>query len=173
MKIFQCPLSFTVIYYRNTVVYYHIPTIIFAITIVSQHWKVYAGDNKVDTVEVSPEKNPDNAGCCICSAGDKVDTTEEVNDEEDTGPSPIDMSFPTGQGCWKIFLYLISLPLMGPMYITLPDTRNPKCKKFFVVTFLGSIIWIAAFSYLMVWWATVVGQVAGIPPAVSQYIVYF
>ena len=101
-----------------------------------------------------------------------VDTTEEVSDEEDTGPSPIDMSFPTGQGCWKIFLYLISLPLMGPMYITLPDTRNPKCKKFFVVTFLGSIIWIAAFSYLMVWWATVVGQVAGIPPAVSQYIVY-
>lgn len=28
-----------------------------------------------------------------------------------------------------------------------------KSRKFFVVTFLGSILWIAVFSYLMVWWA--------------------
>lgn len=26
-------------------------------------------------------------------------------------------------------------------------------KKYFVITFLGSIGWIAIFSYLMVWWA--------------------
>ena len=40
-------------------------------------------------------------------------------------------------------------------------------KKFFPVTFLGSILWIAAFSYLMVWWATVTGDTVGIPPEVS------
>lgn len=28
-----------------------------------------------------------------------------------------------------------------------------EARKFFVITFLGSIIWIAMFSYLMVWWA--------------------
>lgn len=28
-----------------------------------------------------------------------------------------------------------------------------KSQKFFVMTFLGSILWIAVFSYLMVWWA--------------------
>ena len=33
-------------------------------------------------------------------------------------------------------------------------------------TFIGSILWIAVFSYLMVWWATVAGDTAGIPPAV-------
>ena len=40
-------------------------------------------------------------------------------------------------------------------------------KKFFIITFLGSILWIAAFSYLMVWWATVAGEAIGIPPPVS------
>lgn len=39
-----------------------------------------------------------------------------------------------------------------------------ESRKLFVITFLGSIIWIAMFSYLMVWWAH---QVSGdsLPPA--------
>ena len=39
--------------------------------------------------------------------------------------------------------------------------------KFFIWTFVGSTIWIAFLSYLMVWWATVVGETLGIPSAVS------
>ncbi|XP_062457731.1 sodium/potassium/calcium exchanger 1 isoform X4 [Pezoporus occidentalis] len=35
-------------------------------------------------------------------------------------------------------------------------------KKFFVITFFGSILWIAVFSYLMVWWAHQVGETIGI-----------
>ncbi|XP_049669187.1 sodium/potassium/calcium exchanger 1 isoform X2 [Accipiter gentilis] len=35
-------------------------------------------------------------------------------------------------------------------------------KKFFVFTFFGSIVWIAVFSYLMVWWAHQVGETIGI-----------
>merc|ERR1712088_29311 len=55
---------------------------------------------------------------------------------------------------------------MFPLYYTLPDTKKPKLKKFFVITFLGSIVWIAVYSYLMVWWATVTGKVIGISDAV-------
>jgi Ca2+/Na+ antiporter len=65
---------------------------------------------------------------------------------------------------------------MAPLFITLPDTKNNEFtffpsfkvpgKSFFVWTFIGSILWIAVFSYLMVWWATVAGDTAGIPPAV-------
>lgn len=43
-----------------------------------------------------------------------------------------------------------------------------SAKKFFPITFLGSILWIAAFSYLMVWWATVTGNTVGIPPEVRE-----
>lgn len=39
-------------------------------------------------------------------------------------------------------------------------------KKFFAVTFIGSIFWIAAYSYLMVWWANVAGDTVRIPPEV-------
>ena len=35
-------------------------------------------------------------------------------------------------------------------------------KKFFAMTFLMSIVWIMVFSYLMVWWTTVIGNFAGI-----------
>merc|ERR1739848_248898 len=48
----------------------------------------------------------------------------------------------------------------------LPDTRGERGKKFFAITFLGSIMWIAAFSYLMVWWATVTGDAFSIPPEI-------
>jgi hypothetical protein len=40
-------------------------------------------------------------------------------------------------------------------------------KKWFPITFMGSIAWIAAYSYLMVWWANVAGDTVGIPPEVN------
>jgi hypothetical protein len=40
-------------------------------------------------------------------------------------------------------------------------------RKFFIITFTGSILWIAVYSYLMVWWATVAGETMSIPPPVS------
>jgi len=92
--------------------------------------------------------------------GSEEGVGEEIDEE------PIDMSFPTGGDWKKILLYLISFPIMFPLYYTLPDTKKPKMKKFFAITFLGSIIWIALYSYLMVWWATVAGKVIGIPDTV-------
>ena len=44
--------------------------------------------------------------------------------------------------------------------------KKPQWKNWFVITFLGSIVWIAGYSYLMVWWATVAGKVIGIPDTV-------
>lgn len=63
--------------------------------------------------------------------------------------------------------YLLVAPIIFPLWLTLPDTRTPNGKKFFPITFLGSIIWIAAYSYLMVWWAGVIGVTADIPAEVS------
>lgn len=46
------------------------------------------------------------------------------------------------------------------------STRLISGKKFFPITFIGSIFWIAAYSYLMVWWANVAGDTVAIPPEV-------
>ncbi len=46
-------------------------------------------------------------------------------------------------------------------------------KRFFVITFIGSILWIAAYSYLMVWWANLTGETVNIPPEVSRLKEFF
>lgn len=78
------------------------------------------------------------------------------------------MSWPrTGkQRIW----YLLVAPIVFPLWLTLPDTRRQCKKKYFPVTFIGSIMWIAAYSYFMVWWANVAGETVEIPPEVKKRI---
>merc|ERR1712199_138183 len=47
-----------------------------------------------------------------------------------------------------------------------PDVRNEKRKNLFVISFFMSIMWIGVFSFLMVWWATIIGMVANIPDTI-------
>ncbi|XP_075214973.1 solute carrier family 24 member Nckx30C [Lycorma delicatula] len=88
----------------------------------------------------------------------------EPLDEEDEGNEPLDMGWPDTNR--KRLTYLLVAPIVFPLWLTLPDTRTPRGKKFFPVTFLGSILWIAGYSYLMVWWANVAGDTFSIPPEV-------
>uniref|UniRef100_A0A914YFK5 Sodium/calcium exchanger membrane region domain-containing protein n=1 Tax=Panagrolaimus superbus TaxID=310955 RepID=A0A914YFK5_9BILA len=74
---------------------------------------------------------------------------------------PIDMTFPN-TFC-KQCTYIALLPIMFPLYLTLPDVKKPHRKKFVIFSFIGSILWIAFYSYLMVWWATTIGVTIGIP----------
>ncbi|XP_038190647.1 sodium/potassium/calcium exchanger 2 isoform X1 [Arvicola amphibius] len=83
-----------------------------------------------------------------------AETTEEEDDQ------PLSLSWPSNAR--KQVTFLIVLPIVFPLWITLPDVRKPASKKFFPVTFFGAITWIAVFSYLMVWWAHQVGETIGI-----------
>jgi len=83
---------------------------------------------------------------------------------DEVQPEPLDMNFPSG--LQKQVTYILLFPIIFPLWLTLPDTRNPKARKFYPITFIGSILWIAAFSYLMVWWATRSGETFSIPPEV-------
>ena len=76
----------------------------------------------------------------------------EEKDEEPDSP----LTFP--QGCCKRFLWIISLPITLLLIITVPDCRRERWKRWFVVTFITSIVWIGAYSYLMVWMITVIGE---------------
>ncbi|EAL39591.3 AGAP008342-PA, partial [Anopheles gambiae str. PEST] len=86
------------------------------------------------------------------------------NELEEEPPEALSMSWP--KGARKRITYLLVAPIIFPLYLTLPDTRTPRGKRFFPITFIGSIVWIAVYSYLMVWWATVVGETSRIPPEV-------
>ncbi|XP_077275882.1 solute carrier family 24 member Nckx30C isoform X1 [Temnothorax americanus] len=84
--------------------------------------------------------------------------------EEDEPPEALNMGWPSSPR--KRLTYILVAPILFPLWLTLPDTRTPRGKKFFPITFIGSIFWIAAYSYLMVWWANVAGDTVAIPPEV-------
>ncbi|XP_042368119.1 sodium/potassium/calcium exchanger 2-like isoform X2 [Plectropomus leopardus] len=99
-------------------------------------------------VEVTPPMNG--------TAGQEGETAEDEEEED----QPLSLSWP--ESARKRFTYLLIMPIVFPLWLTLPDVRKPASKKFFPVTFLGAIAWIAGFSYLMVWWAHQVGETIGI-----------
>ncbi|XP_038071584.1 sodium/potassium/calcium exchanger 2-like [Patiria miniata] len=83
--------------------------------------------------------------------------SQEMPEEE--VEEPLDMSWPPTLR--KRITYILLAPLIFPMWLMLPDVRREEKRKYYPATFLGSILWIALFSYLMLWWATVFGQTIG------------
>uniref|UniRef100_A0A3B3UP30 Sodium/potassium/calcium exchanger 1 n=1 Tax=Poecilia latipinna TaxID=48699 RepID=A0A3B3UP30_9TELE len=91
---------------------------------------------------------------------DEDEDEDEYEEEEEKEDDPLSLQWPDTPR--KQITYLFLLPIVFPLWLTVPDVRNQKSRKFFVLTFLGSIMWIAIFSYLMVWWAHQVGETIGI-----------
>ncbi|XP_008101689.1 sodium/potassium/calcium exchanger 2 isoform X1 [Anolis carolinensis] len=110
--------------------------------------------NHAEKIEVAV--TPPNDGSGPVQNGAAVGADEGDEDEE----QPLSLAWPDTPR--KQLTYLFILPIVFPLWATLPDVRKPTSKKFFPFTFFGSISWIAAFSYLMVWWAHQVGETIGI-----------
>ncbi|XP_019502825.1 PREDICTED: sodium/potassium/calcium exchanger 1 isoform X4 [Hipposideros armiger] len=91
---------------------------------------------------------------------DEEEEDEEEEEEQDEDEEPLSLEWPETRQKQAIYLFL--LPIVFPLWLTVPDVRRLESRKFFVITFLGSIMWIAMFSYLMVWWAHQVGETIGI-----------
>ncbi|XP_046350106.2 sodium/potassium/calcium exchanger 3-like [Haliotis rufescens] len=59
------------------------------------------------------------------------------------------------------------VPIRCLLHFTVPDCRRPgKWRKTYPLTFTLSIVWIAAFSYVMVWMVTIAGDALNIPDTV-------
>ncbi|CAJ0590992.1 unnamed protein product [Cylicocyclus nassatus] len=74
---------------------------------------------------------------------------------------PLDLSWPETH--LKRFIFVLLAPITFPLALTLPDVRKPSWRSWFIVTFVGSVLWIALYSYLMVWWANTIGETFAIP----------
>ncbi|CAN8187365.1 unnamed protein product [Coccothraustes coccothraustes] len=94
------------------------------------------------------------------SSSESQEDSDSDSTEGDENDEPLSLEWPESRTKQAIYLFLF--PIVFPLWSTLPDVRNSESKKFFVITFFGSILWIAAFSYLMVWWAHQVGETIGI-----------
>ncbi|NXW14292.1 NCKX1 protein, partial [Circaetus pectoralis] len=94
------------------------------------------------------------------SSSQSEEDSDDDSTENDENDEPLSLEWPETRKKQAIYLFLF--PIVFPLWSTMPDVRNPDSKKFFVFTFFGSIMWIAVFSYLMVWWAHQVGETIGI-----------
>ncbi|XP_042321421.1 sodium/potassium/calcium exchanger 3 isoform X3 [Sceloporus undulatus] len=92
------------------------------------------------------------------------DEEEEEEEEEDNdGPyTPFDPP----SGVVEVLKWLFTWPLSLLLYFTVPNCNKPRWEKWFLVTFAASTIWIAAFSYIMVWMVTIIGYTLGIPDVI-------
>jgi Ca2+/Na+ antiporter len=78
---------------------------------------------------------------------------------------------PWGEGCFAWVKYLVILPLVAVLTLTIPDVRRPGYGKWCYLSFILSIVWIGFFSFFMVTMADILGNTIGIPSVVMGYTV--
>ena len=67
--------------------------------------------------------------------------------------------------CGKL-VWGFTLPSIILFYITIPDCRLKKWKRWYLVTFTVSVLWMGLLSYILVWMVTIIGYTYGIPECV-------
>lgn len=80
-----------------------------------------------------------NPGAQMCQA--------EEEEDEDGIFSPVRIP----GGCCARVKWVITWPLGILLYCTVPNCIRPRWHRWFMATFVASTLWIAVFSYLMVW----------------------
>lgn len=84
----------------------------------------------------------------------------EENDDISLWSMPYDNSI-------KQIWWVVMWPAALLLYITIPNCRKPKLRKFFLATFIMSVLYIAGLSYLCVWVVTIIAYTLYIPDAVA------
>ncbi|GCB79198.1 hypothetical protein scyTo_0018722, partial [Scyliorhinus torazame] len=90
---------------------------------------------------------------------------DEEEEEEDEGEGPY-VPFHLPGGMWDVIKWAIAWPLCFLMYFTIPNCAKPRWEKYFMFTFVSATLWIAVFSYMMVWMVTIIGYTLGIPDVI-------
>ncbi|XP_077096247.1 sodium/potassium/calcium exchanger 4a isoform X2 [Siphateles boraxobius] len=111
-----------------------------------------------------------NGGDAVLVADQKADTMENGNVAEDKLSEELEseMSSPFSLpgGALDKVKFFISWPILVLLYITVPNCAKPRWEFCFMLSFFLSTLWIAAFSYVMVWMVTIVGYTLGIPDVI-------
>ncbi|XP_059201737.1 sodium/potassium/calcium exchanger 3 isoform X2 [Centropristis striata] len=87
---------------------------------------------------------------------------QEEGEEEDAPFGP----FILPEGWCMRLKWLISWPVNILLYFTIPNCNLPRWERWYLLTFLASTLWIAFFSYLMVWMVTIISYTLGIPEVI-------
>uniref|UniRef100_A0A673L4D4 Sodium/potassium/calcium exchanger 3-like n=1 Tax=Sinocyclocheilus rhinocerous TaxID=307959 RepID=A0A673L4D4_9TELE len=92
------------------------------------------------------------------------DEEEEEDEEADEEQHFRPLTVPEGR--WEQVKWVFSWPLGCLLYYTVPNCVLPCWERWFMVTFVASTLWIAVFSYLMVWMVTIISFTLDIPDVI-------
>lgn len=84
-------------------------------------------------------------------------------EEEEDGGDEIFRPFRMPDSACARVKWLVSWPLGTLLYCTVPNCMTPRWQNCFMATFATSTLWIAIFSYLMVWMVTIISDTLNIP----------
>ncbi|KAM6923557.1 sodium/potassium/calcium exchanger 3-like [Xenentodon cancila] len=100
--------------------------------------------------------------------GAKPKDEEEEEEEQEEGEEENVPFKPFGlSDGWCVWLkWLVSWPVTALLHCTIPDCSQPRWERWYLLTFLSSTLWIALFSYLMVWMVTIISYTLGIPDVI-------
>ncbi|GAB6026031.1 hypothetical protein CHUAL_012241 [Chamberlinius hualienensis] len=69
-------------------------------------------------------------------------------------------------GIFGVIRWGMTIPIYATLHYTIPNCKDPGWEKWFLLTFTFSMLWIAFFSYILVWMVTLVGYTFGIPDTI-------
>jgi len=87
-----------------------------------------------------------------------------LKDEDDEEDGSI-FSMPH-KGAFKQIAWVIMWPANFIFFLTIPNCRTKRWRKWFMVTFLMSIIYIGSLSWVIAWFVTIIGYTIGVPDTV-------
>ncbi|XP_042884007.1 probable sodium/potassium/calcium exchanger CG1090 isoform X2 [Penaeus japonicus] len=122
------------------------------------------------TEGVQDPNNPALDGQAVSDVPKEVEATEVESagvksmapEMKDDDASP--WTVPVGVG--ERVSWVVKMPLVAMHHFTTPDCRRERFRRWYLLTFIMSMLWIAGYSYIMVWMITVIGFTLGIPDTV-------
>ncbi|XP_043074559.1 sodium/potassium/calcium exchanger 4 [Puntigrus tetrazona] len=121
--------------------------------IITERQRLVQSANGVETAVVDGKPDIENGNV-------PEDKTTEDKESELTSP------FRLPNGCMNTTKWLISWPLLLILFFTIPNCAKSRWEKYFMLSFILSTVWIAVFSYFMVWMVTIIGYTLGIPDVI-------
>jgi sodium/potassium/calcium exchanger 2 len=95
-------------------------------------------------------------------AGAHKTTSEGEGDGDDEENEPLSIMPPEDNNVKDWIWYVVSIPIVFCLVFTVPDVRREGWREWYAVTFFNAIAWIAAFTWVMVWFATAIAETCGI-----------
>ncbi|GMH70838.1 hypothetical protein TL16_g05508, partial [Triparma laevis f. inornata] len=104
-----------------------------------------------------PEGSAEDPNSTTTPSGDNTATDPPAGPDEDDGDDPPD-PFEIPEDAMGKVMWLITRPIDFSLYYTIPQCGVEEKKHLYLVAFAMSLVWIAIYAYLMVWWIIIMGS---------------